>query len=227
MILPLVIFPLVPSLLSSCQKKEAIELPQKSKIISVLDTLTSMNYLFDIEKIHLDFSEHGVYLSDIIAYSADLKGNIIISDREGTIFLLDENGSYINSMNKMGRGPGEYSLVIKLCLTESGEIILFDHQQGELELYDSTLVHKKTTKVENVVPPVRMKSSGNRLFMSFIYLFEHAVYKYDLKTGELLDSYGEIDELMEKYKTRAYSGGLLVEGDEVYYMLPDYYQIYR
>ncbi|MCF7859967.1 MAG: hypothetical protein K9N07_11715, partial [Candidatus Cloacimonetes bacterium] len=38
---------------------------------------------------------------------------------------------------------------------------------------------------------------------------------------------GEIDELMEKYKTRAYSGGLLVEGDEVYYMLPDYYQIYR
>ncbi|MCF7859961.1 MAG: 6-bladed beta-propeller, partial [Candidatus Cloacimonetes bacterium] len=214
-------------LLSSCGKEEKGTYDSNTKIISVIDTLTLMNHLFDIKKIPLDFSAHGVYLSDIIAYNADSKGNIIIADREGTIFLLDKNGSYINSMNKMGRGPGEYSSILKLCFSENGEIILADHQQAELEFYNKNMEYQKTVKIENVVWPTRMKVSGNKLYMSFIYLFEHAIYEYDLETGELLDSYGEIDELMEKYKTRAYSGGLLVEGDEVYYMLPDYYQIYR
>jgi hypothetical protein len=90
----------------------------------------------DVEYIALetggDFYTQGV----VMAVGKEI---IIVKNRvdDGDIFIFDRNGKGLRMINRKGRGPEEYSFILKIVLDEdNSEMFVSDHQINKIILYD-------------------------------------------------------------------------------------------
>lgn len=53
---------------------------------------------------------------------------LMMNESKKMIYILDKNGNLLNTLNRTGRGPGEYIEIYRYCLWEEKKILyLFDH----------------------------------------------------------------------------------------------------
>lgn len=73
----------------------------------------------------------------------------IKTDRQGTIYISDQNsssikkfnpsGEYIGSIGQKGRGPGEFQEITAFHVTNDGEILIFDHRSQRFSVISNSI----------------------------------------------------------------------------------------
>jgi len=211
----------------SCKENKRIETRNKLEYTSVFDTLTAMNYLFDIKKIDLDLSGFRGVMDDIRFCSVDKNNNIFVLDKSSRIFKFDSNGKYLNDYFKIGRGPGEYLGFARFVLDDYNNIYIDNWRMHEIKKYNSKFVFQGNFKKNMAVPVTDMKIKNNKLYCFYPFALENSITIYDINNFSLIKKIGRVDELQKKYFTRLSCGSLQFEGPTIYYILPNYYQIFK
>jgi len=70
-------------------------------------------------------------------------GKIYVSDDKNIINIFDINGKYLNTLNRIGRGPEEYRRFLDFAVSSTGDLFLVSPEQGILK-YDANLKFIKT-----------------------------------------------------------------------------------
>ncbi len=207
----------------SCKTKEDIgDYKNSSLTIDIIDTLTTMNSLFDIEEVIIDN-----YIGNIRDFYIDKNDNIYILDREYILSKYDSKGKLIGNLDKIGRGPGEYSSITSFTVDDDENIYIDDNRQHKIKLYNRNLMFTKDFRKVNITPVKQITIFNNSIFLYCPFSNENSIYQYDINTGENIAKFGKADELHKKYKTVNLIGNMFFENNKLYYNLPNYYQIYE
>lgn len=197
-----------------------------SDLESVIDTLTTFNSLFTIKKIPLKIE--GKMIGNVTYYIGDKYGNIYVLDNKNIIYKFDINGKYINELNSIGKGPGEYSSINLFAVDDAQRIYCDDFLQNEIEVYDKEFKHLFSIRKRSPtsVVDIEFDKKGN------LYLFDsfsktNSITIYNTRSGKLIGEFGNGDKLVRKYNTRIKSGNIIIDGNNIFYCLPNYYQLYE
>ena len=123
----------------SCATKKPLSTDIYIDSFSEESNISFFNDIFsDIEVITLDLGGRLLGYPSLVNLK-EIDGHYLIADRDNeTVFLLDQDGSLITFLSKMGRGPGEYSHIQSaeyanhhIYLLVDGKSILEYSEEGE------------------------------------------------------------------------------------------------
>ena len=100
----------------------------------------------DVEYIALETSDEFITDGRVMDIG---KGNILVTNRnrDGDIFIFDRSGKGLRKINRMGRGPEEYTYAYSIVLDEdNNEIFVHDYSQKKIVVYDLTGKFKRSLK---------------------------------------------------------------------------------
>ncbi|MCF7859965.1 MAG: 6-bladed beta-propeller [Candidatus Cloacimonetes bacterium] len=212
-------------LLSCTETSNNDKVTHRSKPL-LADEIKFVDEIFEEQKISLP-EENTKEIGRIVDFSLDGFDNIYLLDNNSHIYKFNSRGEFIAKLNSIGRGPKEYAKVQKFCVNKDGLLFLDDWRQSRIQIYDTDFVHIGTLekKTGGVLTDMLVDDRNNRLYCFDSHL-ENPVAIYDLKNNEFLKSVGFQDELVFRYSTRIKAGGMFLEGDELYYTLPNQYKIF-
>lgn len=155
--------------------------------------------------------------------------NIIWSEYKGGIYKFDLKGNFLNKLNSIGDGPGEFNVVRSIGNDSNLNLYIFDSAKLKLIRYDSTWSFLNSF----VLKPGGFKkmivdSSGNiyTLLEGAFGDNSTAVIKYD-KNGKILKQWGEIPTTatMQEYLL---GGGITIDKkSNIYYSYISDYKIWK
>lgn len=133
------------------RQTEANAAPENSRISSEKKLVTEMKFpieinplakyekkplvledIADIEYIPLETRED-VLLSGMINGLCMSERQLVVRNREGSIFVFGRDGRLVSHFNHTGRGPGEYQSIFRFTV---------DFDAGEIYVYDNMLCYK-------------------------------------------------------------------------------------
>lgn len=132
---------LIPLLLFfSCTAEKTEELPERLVNIENLSVYPeNPTPAGDIELIReVSFSEtDDVFFGHVIEKMAvDDEGRVFIADMlENKIHIYESNGSYLQSIGRAGRGPGEFQMIMDLKIHDE-KIHVLDYQRFTISVFD-------------------------------------------------------------------------------------------
>jgi hypothetical protein len=103
----------------------------------------------DVEYIALETTDEFITQGRVMDIG---KENILVinRNRDGTIFIFDRTGKGLRKINRIGRGPEEYSSVYSIVLDEdNNEIFVHDYSQRKIVVYDLNGKFKRSLKYNN------------------------------------------------------------------------------
>lgn len=218
----MICFPFILLLLFGCKDSSINQIPKnihKYKNISEMDTLfnTSELWIRDCEQVY------SAYLSSYI--QSDPRSNLYLCSLN-EIYKFDSSGNYLKKLSRVGDGPGEYSTIRTFCLDSSGAIYVAD-SRPEIIIYDSNFTYLRNIKTKVLNNYGYLSVKENYLLCFSPISTDFAVHVYDIKTGELINKFGEEDELAFKFNSLISWGGLYVDKDTIYYINAHSYKIYK
>lgn len=147
--------------------------------------LTSITHLFDIQH---DFRQP----SDV-AVASD--GSIYVVDGVNqSIKVFDSKGEFIFSFGEAGAGPGQFNYPLGMAIDGADRIYVADSGNQRVQIFSTRGRFLNEIKLENkngkMPDPtdVAVDSHGTELFV--VDNDNHCIYKYDLKTLQLLEVIG-------------------------------------
>jgi hypothetical protein len=100
------------------------------------------------------------YIPDI---EVDEEGNIYVLDsQQYRIQKYDKDGNYLQTIGRMGQGPGEWERAFAMSLDTKGRIHV--KERGEIHLFDENGEYIKSMKADYQISSDIMSSGGNLLF---------------------------------------------------------------
>lgn len=154
-----------------------------------------------------------------------INNNIYILDaKQHVIMLFDNNGRFLNKINRTGKGPGEYLSIDDFFVRDSFIYILSSSSQKIL-IFDQALKHIKSFKTDAF--PSRMEYVYNNLF---VY---NCFNSRDLKNFHIFDlESGKLKSKFVSYRAKqtgaAFHDSALAKNDSLlHYFLPYDYHIYQ
>lgn len=199
----------------------------KNPINAVIDTLSYMNSLFDIERIYLNVDSAKIKMGNINRFTCDHYENVYLVDNNNEIFIFNREGDFVKKISRIGRGPGEYLGIDGLIFDKHNNIYLDDFRQLCITKYDSDFKYLGKYNKEKMIPAVDMEISKGKLYLFTPFATDNSISIYDLDSFEKINDLGRIDQLQKEYKTRLHSGSLIIHNENIYYSLPNYYQIFN
>jgi len=108
------------------------------------DEIDGISFLFsnpifsNVEVTLLESSNH-VPSIDLSTNLMIKNGIYYIADYYSTeqVHLFDTNGKYVNSVGRVGRGPGEYLSLTDVVFEDNGDISIYSYEQGAIYTYAS------------------------------------------------------------------------------------------
>ena len=103
----------------------------------------------DVEYVTLETSDEFVTQGNVMAIGKD---NILVTNlnRDGYIFIYDRSGMGLRKINRMGRGPEEYTSAYSIVLDEdNNEIFVHDYSGRKIVVYDLFGKFKRSLKYNN------------------------------------------------------------------------------
>lgn len=150
---------------STISNSETIDIENsigKAEVVKLSEVAKSIEY------IPLETND-SVLLSEIssVVYSSD---RIYISSDNNKIFVFDSKGNHIRTLNRKGRGPGEYMMILSFKVDESSGSIFITDQLGKVSIYDS--LHNYVSSVEPKVGSIfftSFENFGDTLFFATFF----------------------------------------------------------
>jgi len=171
---------IILTLIIACTKQKSPEFPDAVKNLDHVTIYSGdIKPVYDVSlKREVLYGENpNVILGSVIdGISVDVKGRIYIEDsNEYKIHIFNYDGSYLKSVGRKGRGPGEFQN-IRIHRIDKDFLYVLDDRQFKLSVFDlKTLIHKKDYHLmlkDNNNPPSWLKwTQKSRLFYKPIDFF--------------------------------------------------------
>lgn len=126
----------------SCQSGRNLMMIGKIQTISVntdnAKPLEGKDFIKRIEFIPLENVESAQF-AEINKIQYDNKKFYILdlSARDHHLYIFNTDGSFLQKMGKIGKGPGEYLRLCDFDIDENGSVYLYDRQFKKIHIYDS------------------------------------------------------------------------------------------
>ena len=122
--------------------------------------------------------------------------NIYISDNQAKISVFDLEGRYLNTLNKRGRGPEEYTTIADYAVNTAGNIFIL-LSQGEVIEYNGDM---------EFVRKLGFESEGEDMFHWDIMLLKDGIFasnasNFDTNEYQTLTIYNDTLKALASYKT--------------------------
>lgn len=150
-------------ILCSCNKKEKTIVNFKKVRFDLESKLEPSEIIKSIKYIKLDGSSADAKFSDISKMK--IKNGIcyIMDVRQKSIFKFDINGHFINKLEEVGKGPGEYLTTTDFDVDENANIFLFDAPGSKILKYSSDNKHVWSHKLEFQIKAISILGNGKFL----------------------------------------------------------------
>jgi len=159
--------------------------PTEPDILTLVEKFT-----FDTEKD--DLAIKGVY--DFTSFDLDSEGNIYLwcqTGREYLIFTFDENGNFVNSLGRMGKGPGEVEFISNLTVIHQDEIAVTDYGNKKFIVFGKNGELLKEMRIEANIWAVIPLENNNYIIMRKLadlegeYIFQFPLSLCDSEFNEI------------------------------------------
>lgn len=139
-------------------KKEKDKLFYEEKIIDGTKIIHNFNYekikqieLVEDLSIGFDQEEENYMFKYPRDIDADSSGSIYVMDySEGIIKKYGPRGKHIKNIGRKGQGPGEFEMLMSICISSQDFLYCADLMQREIEVFDSDGNPLKTIKLDYV-----------------------------------------------------------------------------
>lgn len=98
-----------------------------------IESVTLDDLIYDIKLIPLD--KKNAILSTIVKVIV-FRNQYIIWDESDQIFFFDEGGFFLNKIDEIGSGPGEYNRIDDISVSPAGFVLILDGVQKKLLKFD-------------------------------------------------------------------------------------------
>lgn len=195
---------------SLLQENPSVTLPVN---LDLKDNLVSFYNLFKkVELIQLETSEECLLnnIDKIIFHNDSI---FIMDKKQGTIFLFDSNGNYINKLSQQGNGPKEYYDLVDFTLNRyTNNLELLSVYRG---IYCFDLNFKFVEKIpfsDKGMPVHRIAvvDSCTRVFFNFVRPYK--VGTYDVYKNKITGKYFELPPYV--YRATSLGGPFLLENKQ-------------
>lgn len=222
----------VLTLLSSCQKEKIRPIQNITEVNSEFDKLTSENWqsYFEVDTVKIHCPDN-ILMSHIVNSSYISKnGYIYLRDDQHFIYKFDAEGNFVNRLDKVGRGPGEYRYIGEFAIDINDNVYVANLFNGDILIYNNKLEFKRKIKY---TPYIDFKTfcldSLNNIILQKPYDLQTKPVHFLNSNGAVKWISGKIDSLvLMNQSTFPRAGGKVYsDGEIVYYSHITYYKIFR
>jgi hypothetical protein len=169
------------------QEKELLDSKIEVDVASVKAVFSLSDLVADTEYIFLETGSH--FLVGGISKIIHRNNCFYILDGSSLqILVFRETGEFLYSINKPGRGPGEYLYINAFDVTRSGDVLIFDSMNSKLFVYSEGATRQEEFKLEHYFYEMAESGVDGQLLIrnqiregNLLNSFAH----YSYKTGEL------------------------------------------
>ena len=178
---------------------------------------------FDYVGIKLDDTNPSAMFSSISKLVVDEGCFYILDDRTSIVYLFDENGNYLDQLNRIGQGPGEY-IRLRDIDVEGDMLVVYDSRSNKLLRYDK----RSLEFIDDLQASIRFNAfcrleNGNYLMALRKDQGHRQIGIFDESLNLLTDN---LDYLEDDPDERIRYSTLQVCGDTVVYSKPGYNNVY-
>ena len=191
-------------IVSSC-KSTSTKDDSKSQIpISVLDTLSRMNYLFDKKVIHIKHDPRKKLDALTIICTVDKNNNFYFLGMKEEIYKFSQSGKLTKELSSIGRGPGEYNSVSSMICDDQFNLYMADYTGQKIIKYDSSFNYVMSFDSHTSQGISRMAFDENNHLVCYANMEQgKPIFIFDKDTGKLISRYGKGIDLLEIYVYRS------------------------
>lgn len=214
---------IVSYILTGCSNNKNPELKQEdsSTKISVLnskiDTLTDLKNLFIEEKVYLKVPSSQPMGMIGLIYDVDKDENFYLASTS-EVYKFTRSGEYVGTLNRVGRGPGEYIGIDAICLDTSNNLYVFDFMNKVINIYNENFNFVHYIAQESEYTATNAIVENEELFVHYPLDRDKTIYVYDLGNYKFIRSFGKVDSLYLKYQSNLGFGNLSIYHGNSYYM---------
>jgi hypothetical protein len=92
-------------------------------------------------------------------------GIFYIADQTRSIYLFNEKGEYLSTLNKLGQGPGEYTCISSFTLDTVGNIHIMDLSIKKILMYNRNAEYVSEMKIEDYPRDFYVSGNDYMLYM--------------------------------------------------------------
>ena len=147
------------------------------------------DYIKQIKYIPLETTQNSMVgnISNIIVNN----NKIYVRDDKSVITIFDLNGKYLNTLNRVGRGPEEYMNIVDFEVTPSGNILVASRQEGLVE-YGADLRF-----LRKISPEGGVDAGLNDLIILKDGLFASNTFVLDMQAGSAKQAWKIYDDSLK------------------------------
>lgn len=181
-------------ILFSCQNKKNdkidLDLSKKKSELKYSEILDSIRY------IQLE-TKDDCLIGNINQILKDDTLLFIMDRKQKSIFIYNESGSFIQKINQVGKGEGEYISLTSFCVDpRKKKIFIYDEIQKKILQYNYNTNYEKDMKLgdSEIIRSVALFNNGNFIFFTpdLISRARDGVWEVDT-LGRLIKEYKDVD----------------------------------
>lgn len=212
------------------KNENSISNAKNEKLKLTFENLESIIELFDIKNVAVNTND---ILMQGIFYgigTIDIDGNIYLVGDKHEIYKIDSRGNLINRLLKVGNGPGEYLSIGQIITDQNKTLYIDDHLHNRILVYDSTFkyvnyIDRKTTSLSSFSS---FSFVNGKILVGLCNVdSDFSLFKYNITTFKLINKCCSPDNRALQFNSFINIGDIAMDGDQLFYIKPHYYQIYR
>lgn len=217
------------TLSSSCTNKTNTKSNSDVHIINVeisseQNTFIYSDYFNDVEIIALETNNSSLIgnINRISFYN----NNIYILDKQSnSVLIFNINGSFLNKINNVGMGPGEYTQIGDFDIDrDNNRILVYAHSPMKLIYYDLECNFIKEERINDIYRNILSVKNGVVLIDIDASKKRYAWMKSE--DSEKLKSYVDIPDYILKFHNKSTMYPMVCTSKEAYFYSPLDYNIY-
>ena len=125
----------------------------------------------------------------------------ISSEMPAVLWRYNKDGILIDSLDRQGQGPGEYSNIRDFDIDEDGDIFILSRTEKRILIYDAQWEYKRQFSIPVFATAIHVLS-GNKILLycgNENILTRQQVILFDWKKEEILNGYFPVDQNQRKF----------------------------
>ncbi len=196
--------------------------------VSLADTRISISDIFEsIELIPLETSRTSL-IKDIEKIRFFEDKCYVFDKSQAVLFIFDYQGKYLDKIDKIGKGPGEYSYIYDFYLDTIHKKIEMLSPFGTILYYNFDGIFEKQVKLPNKPSNYNQMEhldDQNIIFWSLVLDNEDGLYVISVPTGSKVCSFfGEDNQIINTYASHVFHND---SKGNIYFMRPFLNEVYQ
>lgn len=157
------------------------------------DSLYLSTFVDSVENKYLVLPD-SLFIGEASQIYVDSAGIFIVDRKWKCIFHFDNNGHFVNKIDRLGEGPEEYLFISNFWIWDK-ELYIEDNRSEKINIYTSDGMYKRTIKCDGRFSDIAMVSDSSFLCFTPYFVYDNPVGVWEMdrdgKIKKEVINYGE------------------------------------